>query len=100
MGGTVIFQLGIESAQHCRQTEALSSDARAGNRHHQRPDDASSGSGGFGKVGGAMVWWLATVKPEVEQQATARGDGAGSIGRGVCHHPTGCPWGCPQTPEQ
>ena len=88
MGGTVIVRLGIDSAQHCRQTEALPSDAHAGNRHHQRPDDSSSGFGGFGKVGGAMVWWLATVKPEVEQQATARGDGAGSLGPAVVNNPT------------
>ncbi len=24
---------------------------------------------------------------------------AGSYGRGVGHHPAGCPWGCPQTPQ-
>ena len=55
IGGAVLVRHGVESGQHGRQTEALPTNAHAGNRHDQRRDDMSSGSGGFGKAGGAMA---------------------------------------------
>ena len=55
ISGAVVVLHGVESGQHRRQTEALPSNAHGGNRHNQRRDDVSSGSGGFGKAGGAMA---------------------------------------------
>ncbi len=55
MRAAVLVRHGVKSGQHRRQTGALPSDARSGNRHHQRRDDVSVGSGGPGTNGRAMV---------------------------------------------
>jgi len=46
----VLVRHGVKSGQHRRQTEALPSDAYSGNRHHQRRDDVSAGSGTNGRA--------------------------------------------------
>ena len=55
IGGAIFVRHGVESGQHRRLTEALTLETYAWNRHDQRRDEVSAGSGGFEKAGGPLA---------------------------------------------